>query len=68
MTELFVIAWTGGYEATSYTVKTTAADAWAQAKEWWADADPEVDSIDVLRINLTTLTMERLERSEKEIA
>lgn len=71
MTELFVIAWTGGYEATSYTVKLTEQSAWEQARIWWEDADKEEDSIDVLRIDLNTLTMERLEDPEwydKEIA
>lgn len=62
MAEVFVIAWTGGYEAPSYTVKATAAEAWTQAEEWWKDAKEGEDTLDVLRIDLTTMTIERLER------
>lgn len=70
-TELFIIAWTGGYEATSYTVKSTAAEAWTQAELWWDDADQEGDTMDILRLDLTTLTLERLgqvDRTTKETA
>ncbi len=69
MTELFIVAWTGGYEDTSYVVKPTAAEAWAQANTWWDDADPETHTMDILRLDLTTLTIERLgqvDRTTKE--
>jgi len=57
---VFIVAWTGGYEAPSYVVFATEEEAIKQAKEWWADADEDADSIDILRLNPTDLTIERI--------
>lgn len=62
--DIFIVVWSGGYEAPSYVVKRTEAEAWAQAKEWLAEADEEGDWIDVLHLDLTTLILRRLEDKE----
>lgn len=58
--EIFVVAWTGGYEAPSYVVKLTEEQAWDQAGAWLADAHEDGDTIDVLRVDLATAEVTRL--------
>ena len=66
-TSVYIVAWTGGYEAPSYTAFFDEARAWDQAYEWVEEMEEGVDTIDVLRLDLPSLKMERLEASsEKE--
>jgi len=58
---IYIVAWTGGYEAPSYHAFMTENEAMRQAEEWWADADQDADSLDVLRINPNDMTITRVE-------
>lgn len=63
--EIFVIAWTGGYEPPSYAVKFSLKEASEQAREWAADIKPDSgDTVDVLRIDPETGGIERLLEGE----
>lgn len=62
MEEIFIVAWTGGYEAPSYEAKSNEADAWNLANEYVEDLE-DGDTLDVLRVNLRNFTIERLEGS-----
>lgn len=59
--DIYIVAWTGGYEAPSYHAFMTENEAMRQAEEWWADADQDADSLDVLRINPNDMTITRVE-------
>lgn len=61
---MYLVAWTGGYEAPSYFASPFREVAIAKAVEWAADADFENgDSMDILRITDTIdgMIVERLE-------
>jgi hypothetical protein len=59
MDEVFVIAFTGGYEAPSYEVKATVEEALSVAETWAEDLE-DGDTIDVLRINVKNFTLSRV--------
>jgi len=60
MKDLYMVVWSGGYEAPQYQVLDTDIAAWALAQSWADDMDDESDWIDVLRINGSDLSVERL--------
>lgn len=62
---IYIVVWSGGYEAPSYAAHNSEKEAFKQAKEWWNDADAEVDSVDVLAIDIKTLQVKRLEQHRK---
>lgn len=64
MKDVFVVAWSGGYDPPQYEVRTTDVQAWALAHSWAGDMDEGEDIIDVLRIDLDAMTVERLGRPE----
>lgn len=63
-TELFIVVGEGGYDAASYVAKRTLREAAAQAREWWADSSGETDTVDVLRLDLMTLELERIDADQ----
>lgn len=67
--ELFVTAWTGGLEEPLFQVFPTEAEAICKVSEvWLPDYKEDQDSIDIYRIDLTTLRMENLGLSPVQIA
>lgn len=46
---IYVIAWTGGYEAAQYAAKATETEAKAQAAEWAKDM-ADNDTIEILKV------------------
>lgn len=54
---IYLIAWTGGYEAAQYAVMPTETDARALARSWAEDADEETDSIMVYEIDAAHCTI-----------
>lgn len=63
---IYIVVWSGGYEAPSYAAHRTEKEAWKQANDWWKDADEDSDSIDVIALNTESLSLKRLERPETE--
>lgn len=61
---LWVIVWTGGYEAPSYSVKSNKTEAFELAQKWAMDAKEGEDTIDVLEINSETCEIRRVEWEE----
>lgn len=60
---LFMVVWSGGYEAPSYALKPTKKEAFALAETWAEDADLENgDWIDVLRLTDLDTQMPTVER------
>lgn len=57
MKELFVVAWSGEPQ---YAVRSTDVEAWALAHSLQAEMIDGLDWIDVLRVNLDDMTIERL--------
>lgn len=58
---IYMIVWSGGYEAPSYDIKATLTEALAQARKWAEDIDEDQgDWIDVLEINTETLAVNRV--------
>jgi hypothetical protein len=57
MTEIFVIVWSGGYEIPQYEIKNTLEGAQKAAIDWRSDASEE-DVIDIIRVDLQSLTFE----------
>lgn len=65
VTEVFMVVWSGGYEAPDYVVTKTEDDAWNLAAQWVLDADDdEGDVVDVLKIDLVNFNVTRLEADE----
>lgn len=63
VTEIFIVAWSGGYEEASYAAKPDEESAREQFESWKSDAKiDQGDSVDLLRINLSTMAIEALER------
>lgn len=59
---IYMVVWSGGYEAPSYSLYHNEKAAFKQANNWWSDADKESDSMDVLAIDIKTLEVKRLEQ------
>lgn len=57
--ELFIVAWTGGYELPQYATERTLEDAVKRAQDWDEGAD-EGDFIDILRVDVAKSTIERV--------
>lgn len=57
---IYLVVWSGGYEAPQYSAYTEAEKAMAVALEWAEDMEEGVDTIDVLRID-QNLAVERVE-------
>lgn len=67
-TEIFIGAWTGGYQSPQYQAFATVEEAAAKITEaWMPDYSEEMDEIQILRIDLATLRIEPLDLSEREI-
>lgn len=64
--EVFLVVWSGGYDAPQYGARATEDEAWALAGEWAADIKEGEDTIDVLRLDTATMAVERLEAAGKE--
>ncbi len=60
---IFIVVWSGGLEAPSYSQRPTREEAFDLAAEWWSDADEDSDWIDVLEVK-DDGTIERLELSD----
>lgn len=63
-TEVFLVAWTGGYEAPQYATRPTEAEAMDLGREWYEDSNGETDTVDVLRLNLADGSVTRLHPDE----
>jgi hypothetical protein len=61
LNEAYLVVWSGGYEAPQYELRLTREGAVETALTWMEDMEEGVDTIDVLRLNLTNLTVERVE-------
>ena len=59
MTEVFIIVWSGGYDPPQYEVRPNRTEAFALAKSWAEDMEEGVDTVDVLRLDLDSMTIER---------
>lgn len=57
---IYMVVWSGGYEAPSYVLKDTRDEAFEQAAEWAKDMT-ENDTIDVLELDTKNKTVARLE-------
>lgn len=68
MTDIYIIAWTGGYEPAAYFTSTDRKEAIDKAVEWAKDADFEQDTIDILRLTDTIdgLVVERIQNLEPD--
>lgn len=62
---IYVIAWSGGYEAPSYKVANSLPAALKTADKWAEDME-ESDYIDVLRITPDTLKIDRWDAINKK--
>lgn len=63
MKDIFLVVWSGGVAVPRYKLlpeNATDVDAWALAQRWAEDAGEANDFIDVLRIDLTTRTIDLL--------
>ena len=65
---VYVVSWTGGYEAPCYVAFWDEAQAWERAHKWARDMKESEDTIDVLRIRLMPLSIERLEQDDAPAA
>ena len=59
--KIYIVAWSGGYDAPSYAVKLNAEEAMTQGKEWMKDAE-DGDWVDVLEVDPKAGTVKRLEK------
>lgn len=76
--DLYIVSWTKGgrslafstsrcgYGGADYTAFRERSKAFRQAKDWWEDADQDSDQVDVLRIDLATLSIEILPTTTKK--
>jgi len=62
---IYIVVWSGGLEAPSYSLYNSEKEAFAQAVDWWKEADEERDWIDVLAINTKTLQVKKLEQKKE---
>jgi hypothetical protein len=63
--EVYLVLWSGGYEAPQYEVKATEEEAWALARSWLAECrEDESNWIDVLRLDPVSMNIDRLERKD----
>ena len=60
---IYIVVWSGGLEAPSYSQRPTQEEAFDLAAEWWVDANEESDWIDVLEVKEDG-TITRLEVSD----
>ena len=60
---IFLVVASGGGQPPAYEAKATEADAWALAEQWHAEGEEGDDAVDVLRLDLPSLNLERLHRS-----
>lgn len=60
MKEVFIVVWSGGYEAPTYIARPTKEEAIVIGRDWTKDME-DGDTVDILRINLTNMTLERVE-------
>lgn len=68
MTEIFIVAWTGGYESPQLFAKPTQDEAVSLAREWRAESSEPGDSIDVFRVDLAILEIVAVEFDEPDQA
>lgn len=60
--KMYLVVWSGGYEAPNYVLFRSLIEAKLQADRWRLDMDEnEGDYIDVLELNITKNTIERVE-------
>ena len=59
---IYIVVWSGGYEAPSYAAHNSEKEAFKRAIDWQKDADDDSDWIDVLSVDTKTLQVKRLER------
>lgn len=61
MKDVFLVVWSGGYDAPQYELRGADVEAWALARTWREGMRQGEDTIDVLRIDLDAMTVERLD-------
>lgn len=66
MKDVFLVVWSGGYDAPQYALRGADVEAWALAQTWGEDMREGEDTVDVLRIDLATMTVERLGSHESD--
>lgn len=62
--EIYLVSWSGGYEAPSYQAFDNETKAWEIAHEWAEMMAEGEDQIDVLKITLPDMNVVRLEASQ----
>jgi len=57
---LYLVSWTGGYEAPQFDIRADLDEALALAAEWRDDANPETNTIDVYAIDSKAATIKEV--------